>query len=103
MKTPNAGLARCLERSGMRRKELARRVNAAAQTWGQPHITPNASTVRRWLEGDRPRPPVPEILAHVFSARFGYRVTTYDLGFGEAGMAERALVYNASYVVTVEA
>ncbi|MGH3329468.1 MAG: transcriptional regulator, partial [Streptomycetales bacterium] len=53
--------------------------------------------------GDRPRPPVPEILADVFSAQFGYRVTTYDLGFGEGATAERALVYNSSFAVTVEA
>jgi hypothetical protein len=103
MKMPNRDFARWLERSGMSRKELARRVNAAAQTWGQPHITPNASTVRRWLEGDRPRPPVPEILADVFSAHFGYRVTTYDLGLGEGGTAERALAYSPSFVLTVEA
>ncbi|MEU5302209.1 transcriptional regulator [Streptomyces noursei] len=103
MKTPNTDLTRWLERSGMSRNELARRVKAAAQTWGQPHITPNASTVRRWLEGDQPRTPVPEILADVFSGHFAYRVTTYDLGFGEGGTAERSLAYNASFAVTVEA
>ncbi|MGH3343467.1 MAG: transcriptional regulator [Carbonactinosporaceae bacterium] len=103
MKVPNTDLACWLERSGMSRKELARRVKAAAQTWGQRHITPDASSVRRWLEGDQPRPPVPEILADVFSAHFGYRITTYDLGFGEGGTAERAFVYNSSFAVTEEA
>ncbi|GAA0636655.1 hypothetical protein GCM10009535_11190 [Streptomyces thermocarboxydovorans] len=47
MKNPNEDLERWLARSGMSRKELARRVKAAAQTWGQAHITPDATTVRR--------------------------------------------------------
>lgn len=50
-----------------------------------------------------PRSPLPEILADVISAAVGYRVTTYDLGLGESGSAERSLVYNASFAVTVEA
>lgn len=103
MKTPNTDLAGWLERSGMSHKELARRVKAAAQIWGQPHVTPDATAVRRWLSGDQPRPPVPEILADVFSARFGHRVTTYDLGLGESGAADRSLLYNPSFTVTVEA
>nr|WP_253915785.1 hypothetical protein [Streptomyces sp. NRRL S-31] len=76
MKNPNEDLEHWLTRSGMSRKELARRVKSAAQTRGQAHITPDATTVRRWLAGDQPRPPVPEILADVFSAHFAYRVTT---------------------------
>ncbi|MQY14624.1 hypothetical protein SRB5_47920 [Streptomyces sp. RB5] len=103
MKQANTDLARWLRQSGMSNTELARRVRAAAQTWGQPHVSPDATTVRRWLAGDHPRPPVPEILADVFSAHAGYRVTTYDLGLGDGGTAERALAYNASFPDTVEA
>ncbi|MCM2417904.1 transcriptional regulator [Streptomyces sp. RKAG293] len=102
-KMPNTDLAGWLDRSGISRKELARRVKTAAQACGQPHITPDATTVRRWLDGDHPRPPVPEILADVFSACAGYRVTTYDLGFGESAAAERSLDYNSSFATTVEA
>ncbi|MFE7262269.1 transcriptional regulator [Streptomyces sp. NPDC057592] len=103
MENPNSDLRGWLERSGMSRKELARRVIAAAQAWGQPHITPDATAVRRWLDGQQPRHPVPEIVADVFSAHFNFRVTTYDLGFGEGQTAERSLIYNASFAVTVEA
>jgi hypothetical protein len=103
MKPPNTDLAKWLDQSGMSHKELARRVKSAAQSWGQPHVTPDATAVRRWLAGDRPRPPVPGILADVFSACLGYRVTAYDLGLGESGTAERSLAYNASFAVTVEA
>lgn len=103
MKNPNRDFERWLTRSGMSRKELARRVKSTAQLWGQPHITPDATTVRRWLAGDQPRPPVPDILADVFSAHIGYRVTTYDLGLGQGQTVERALIYSSSFAVTVEA
>ncbi|MFC9913951.1 transcriptional regulator [Streptomyces sp. NPDC059862] len=103
MTSPNTELARWLERSGMSNKELARRVKAAAKTWGQPHIQPDGTTVRRWLAGHEPRQPVPEIIADVISASLGFRVTTYDLGFVEGGSADRSLVYNADFAVTVEA
>ncbi|AEW95735.1 MULTISPECIES: hypothetical protein [Streptomycetaceae] len=103
MKEPNTDLAQALQRSGLSNKELARRIKAAAQAWGEPHVNPNATAVRRWLDGQEPRPPVPDILADVFSAHFGYRVTTYDLGLGRSRSADRSLVYNTSYAVTVEA
>lgn len=103
MTSPNKDLARWLERSGMSNKELARRIKAAAQAWGQPHIQTDATAVRRWLAGLQPRPPVPEIIADVISASIGFRVTTYDLGFAEGGTAERSLAYNSSFAVTVEA
>ncbi|MFD9823144.1 transcriptional regulator [Streptomyces violascens] len=103
MTTPNTELAGWLRRSGMSNKECARRVKTAAHTWGEPNIQPDATAVRRWLDGLHPRRPVPEILADVFSAHFGYRVTTYDLGLGEGRTAERALAYHPSFVATVEA
>ncbi|SFC48590.1 transcriptional regulator [Streptomyces aidingensis] len=87
----------------MSQGELARRTRAGARKRGHPHIAPDASSVRRWLHGERPRPPVPDILADIFSSAVGYRVTTYDLGMGEGAMADRGLVYDASYPATVEA
>ncbi|MEU1667256.1 transcriptional regulator [Streptomyces sparsogenes] len=103
MKTPNKDLADWLERSGMSQGELARCTRTKAQEWGQPHIAPDTSSVRRWLQGERPRPPVPDILADVFSAAVGYRVTTYDLGFSDSPTTDRGLVYSPSFAVTVEA
>ncbi|RDI54677.1 transcriptional regulator [Nocardia mexicana] len=97
-------LSNWLERSGWSNGELARRIQVTAVEWGEPHVRPNASTIRRWVaEGGCPRSPVPEILADLFSARFGYRVTTYDLGFGDASAVDRALVYNPSLRATIEA
>ncbi|MEV6395603.1 transcriptional regulator [Streptomyces sp. NPDC051907] len=103
MTSPNTDLAMWLERSGMSNKEFARQIKSAAQVWGQPNIQPDATAVRRWLNGLQPRQPVPEIIADVISAKVGFRVTTYDLGFTEGGSADRSLVYNSSFAVTVEA
>ncbi|MFH8993247.1 transcriptional regulator [Streptomyces sp. NPDC017940] len=103
MKQMNVRLTHWMMRSGLSNTELARRVTRAAQAWDQPHITPNATTVRRWLAGDEPRQPTPDIIADVLSAEVGYRVTTYDLGLGESRTAERSLVYDRSFPATVEA
>ncbi|ANH92550.1 MULTISPECIES: hypothetical protein [unclassified Streptomyces] len=102
MKALNDKLAQRLERSGMSRGELARRVKSKAIQWNQPHISPDATRVRCWLQGETPRAPVPDILAAVFSDHFGYRVTTYDLGLGDSGLADAGLVYDSSYAATVE-
>ncbi|MBF6298517.1 transcriptional regulator [Nocardia amamiensis] len=104
MDSPNMHLSEWLTRSGWSRGELARRVRALAIEWGEPQIRPDTSSVRRWVdEGEQPRPPVPAILADLFSKRFGYRVTTYDLGLGDASTVDRALVYHPSWTQTVEA
>ena len=97
-------LSEWLTRSGWSRGELARRLRALAVERGEPHVRPDTSSVRRWVdEGHTPRAPIPALLADLFSARFGYRVTTYDLGLAEAPVVDRALVYNASLEDTVEA
>ncbi|MER5970924.1 transcriptional regulator [Streptomyces sp. NPDC002055] len=102
MKEPNGSLAQWLVRSRMSRGELARRVKSTAVQWGQPHISPDATRIRCWLNGETPRAPLPDILAAVFSDHFGFRVTTYDLGLGDIGAADAALGYNPSYATTVE-
>ncbi|WP_212908662.1 transcriptional regulator [Streptomyces sp. TS71-3] len=102
MKTPNAKLRHWLERSGMSRGELARRVKTKAQQQNEPHISPDTTRVRCWIAGETPRAPVPDILADVFSDHFGFRVTTYDLGLGEGARSDVALVYNASWTATVK-
>ena len=103
MKTPNRLLADWLKRSGWSQGELARQVHGKAKEWGHPHVFADASSVRRWLSGEAPRWPVPDILADVFSSRFGFRVTSYDLGLESESVADRALVYSQSYTDAVEA
>ncbi|MEU4986562.1 transcriptional regulator [Streptomyces sp. NPDC021969] len=102
MKSPNEELGYWLGRSGISRKELARRVQSKAQEWGQPNVAPNATRVRCWLEGETPRAPIPDILAGVFSDHFGWRITTYDIGLGDGSSAEAGLTYDPSFAATVE-
>ncbi|MFJ3219911.1 transcriptional regulator [Kitasatospora sp. NPDC086801] len=103
MKQPNHALARMLDRSGMSKGELARRVQARAAKYGLRQVNPDTTGVRRWLDGEQPRSPMPSIIGDVFSAHFGYRVTTYDLGLGESPDLDRPLVYPASFGEAVEA
>ncbi|MFI2037621.1 transcriptional regulator [Streptomyces bottropensis] len=102
MKAPNDKLTQWLDRSTMSRGELARRVKSKARQWNQPNISPDTTRVRCWLQGEMPRAPLPDIIAAVFSDHFGFRVTTYDLGLGDTGSADAALMYNSSYAATVE-
>ncbi|MGW7006142.1 transcriptional regulator [Streptomyces sp. NPDC054933] len=71
--------------SGFTKKGLAAAVAAQARAMGYPNINPSASRVRGWLQGEKPRPPVPELLAAVFSERCGRRLTAADLGLAESG------------------
>jgi len=102
MNSPNEQLAYWLGRSGISRKQLARLVQSKAREWGQPNVSPNATRIRRWLEGETPRAPIPDILAGVFSDHFGWRITTYDLGLGDGSSADAALNYDPSFAATVE-
>nr|WP_239078046.1 hypothetical protein [Streptomyces sp. SID9124] len=47
---------------------------------GAHHISTDTSRVRRWLDGEQPREPIPRILSELFSERFGSVVAVEDLG-----------------------
>ncbi|MGA5634481.1 transcriptional regulator [Streptomyces lydicamycinicus] len=102
MREPNHLLADALARSLMSQGELARRVHSRAMATGHRHINPDATAVRRWLNGQETRPPIPALIADVFSGHFGRRITTYDLGLGEAPDLDRQLTYSPSWASTVE-
>nr|WP_156701145.1 hypothetical protein [Streptomyces sp. Z38] len=67
-------------RSGWSKGELARQVNRRARQLGANHISTDTSRVRRWLDGENPREPIPRILSELFSERFGVVVSVEDLG-----------------------
>lgn len=79
-KRPNALLASWFVRSGWSKGELARQVNRRARQLGANHISTDTSRVRRWLDGENPREPIPRILSELFSERFGVVVSVEDLG-----------------------
>lgn len=71
-------------RSGWSKGELARQVNRRARQLGANHISTDTSRVRRWLDGENPREPIPRILSELFSERFGCVVSVEDLGLRAA-------------------
>ncbi|MEY9966374.1 hypothetical protein ABIA33_004434 [Streptacidiphilus sp. MAP12-16] len=79
-KQPNEQLTAWFVRSGWSKGELARQVNRRARQIGASHISTDTSRVRRWLDGENPREPIPKILSDLFSERFGSLVAIEDLG-----------------------
>lgn len=79
-KRPNDRLASWFTRSGWSKGELARQVNRRARQLGAHHVSTDTSRVRRWLDGEQPREPIPRILSALFSERFGCVVAVEDLG-----------------------
>jgi hypothetical protein len=86
-KRPNGQLGSWFVRSGWSKGELARQVNRRAREMGAHHISTDTSRVRRWLDGEQPREPIPRILAELFSERFGSVVAVEDLGLRSAHQA----------------
>ncbi|MCH0541256.1 hypothetical protein I3F58_17120 [Streptomyces sp. MUM 203J] len=83
-KRPNEQLSSWFVRSGWSKGELARQVNRRARQMGAHHISTDTSRVRRWLDGEQPREPIPRILSELFSERFGAVVAIEDLGLRAA-------------------
>ncbi|MFJ1679321.1 hypothetical protein ACIODT_30845 [Streptomyces sp. NPDC088251] len=83
-KRPNGQLSSWFVRSGWSKGELARQVNRRARQMGAHHISTDTSRVRRWLDGEQPREPIPRILSELFSERFGSVVAVEDLGLRSA-------------------
>lgn len=83
-KVPNEKLTTWFARSGWSKGELARQVNRKARQLGAHHVSTDTSRVRRWLDGEQPREPIPKIMADLFSERFGSVVAVEDLGLRAA-------------------
>ncbi|MGW3656800.1 transcriptional repressor NsdA [Streptomyces sp. NPDC005151] len=83
-KRPNGQLGSWFVRSGWSKGELARQVNRRARQMGAHHISTDTSRVRRWLDGEQPREPIPRILSELFSERFGTVVAVEDIGLRSA-------------------
>ncbi|WP_225823133.1 hypothetical protein [Streptomyces naphthomycinicus] len=89
-KRPNELLGSWFVRSGWSKGELARQVNRRARQLGANHISTDTSRVRRWLDGENPREPIPRILSDLFSERFGCVVSIEDLGLRAARQSPAA-------------
>ncbi|MFF0594235.1 Tat pathway signal protein [Streptomyces antibioticus] len=84
-RTGNPHLALWIAATGLSHGEIARRVAAEAVRRGHRQVSPNTTRVRRWIDGERPRPPVPALLASVLSESAGQPLTPGDLGLMATG------------------
>ena len=75
----NLRLRALLDETGMSNKGLARRVADLARARGVANIRCDHTSVLRWLSGEQPRPPVPELIAAVLAAAVGRPVTAAEL------------------------
>ncbi|WKX72338.1 Tat pathway signal protein [Streptomyces sp. XD-27] len=82
----NPHLALWIAVTGLSHGEIARRIAVAGKAQGHKQITPDTTRVRRWIEGERPRPPVPALLAEVLSEAVGQPLTPGDLGLTSNGL-----------------
>ncbi|MGW2287106.1 hypothetical protein [Streptomyces phaeochromogenes] len=81
MSTPNYPLAVALASIGWGNGETARRINAHAQQQGHHGIAVDRSRVGRWIRhGEKPRPPVPALLAELLTEHLGKLYTPSVLG-----------------------
>ncbi|MHA7962304.1 Tat pathway signal protein [Streptomyces sp. L500] len=84
-RSSNPHLALWVAASGLSHGEIARRVAAEAVRRGHRQIAPDATRVRRWIDGERPRPPVPALLAAVLPDAVGQPLTPGGLDLTAAG------------------
>ncbi|MEV3925507.1 hypothetical protein [Actinomadura coerulea] len=77
---PNHALATLITEAGFSNKGLADRVNRVGRLRGVSELRYNHSSVTRWLRGEQPRPPVPQLICEVLTVELGRRVTVADIG-----------------------
>ncbi|GLW06285.1 hypothetical protein Misp01_14150 [Microtetraspora sp. NBRC 13810] len=77
---PNRLLQELIAESGFSHKGLARRLNDLGVARGLAGLKYDHSSVLRWIGGQRPRDPVPGLLAEIFALRLGRPVSSEDVG-----------------------
>ncbi|MFF5265501.1 hypothetical protein ACFY4C_42050 [Actinomadura viridis] len=80
IKEPNQQLAQLLAEARFSNQGLAERIVRLGKARGAPALRYNHSSVTRWLRGEQPRHPAPEIIAEVFTLELGRRISVADIG-----------------------
>ncbi|MFI9006586.1 hypothetical protein ACIGNX_05040 [Actinosynnema sp. NPDC053489] len=97
----NEALRHWFRQGGWTQQELARAVGRLGRARGH-NVAPDSSRVRRWLEGERPRHPVPELLAALFTDRVGRPLTPADLGLAAAPTRDHVPWDHRALVTTLQ-
>jgi hypothetical protein len=82
----NLRLRAMMDEAGMSNKGLARRVADLARARGVAKIRCDHTSVLRWLSGEQPRPPAPELIAGVLGDAVGRPVTAAELGMSPSDL-----------------
>ncbi|MEV0939004.1 hypothetical protein AB0I90_01310 [Micromonospora wenchangensis] len=103
MNEPNDALAALVGEAGYSWAGLARRVNDLGANEGRA-LRYDYTAVNRWVKrGEKPRPPVPTLLAQALSERLSRRVSPSDFGMTEEEtLAARGLQYSNDTRTTVD-
>jgi hypothetical protein len=103
MNEPNDALAALVTEARLSWAGLARRINDLGADEGLA-LRYDYTAVNRWVKrGEKPRPPVPTLLARALSERLGRRVSPADFGMTEEEtLAARGLQYADSPHTTVD-
>ncbi|WP_306215015.1 hypothetical protein [Actinoplanes sp. RD1] len=80
-KEPNRLLAAVMQQAAVTNKGLAARIRAEAARSGV-NITPDHTSVKRWLDGMRPHEDTVRCIAAALGAKLGRLVTHDEIGFG---------------------
>ena len=80
LKEENLRLRSLLDEAAMSNKGLARRIVDVAAVRGVKNVRCDHTSVLRWLAGEQPRPPVPELAAAVLGDALGRKVAETELG-----------------------
>ncbi len=94
-KQPNRQLEELIEESGISRKGLARRVVERGKAVGV-ELGYDHTSVGRWLAGEQPNPPGPELIAEVLTEVIGRRVSPLDCGMAGGETADLGLEFSLS-------
>ncbi|MBF6101716.1 hypothetical protein IU510_27225 [Nocardia cyriacigeorgica] len=94
-KQPNHQLADLLDETRSSRKGLARRVVERGRAVGI-ELRYDHTSVGRWLAGERPTPPGPNLIAEVLTELCGRRITPFDCGMSASESADLGLEFSLS-------
>jgi hypothetical protein len=98
----NERLRALVEESGVSHKGLARRVVDLGTARGVRGLAYDHSSVARWLAGEQPREPVPELITDVLAGLLQRRLSIADTGMAPSGVpAETGLALAGTWAECV--
>lgn len=81
---PNSALGHWVRAANVSYAELARELHTTARIRGRPDLRPDRTRIGHWVtSGERPRPPMPDLLAETLGRLCGRPLCRADLGLAD--------------------